>query len=271
MRLGISSYTYVWSVGVPGYPQPREPLTALGLVRRAAELGVHVLQIADNLPLDELSESSLDQLQKAADDLGVALEVGTAGIEPEPLRKYLRLAVRLGSPVLRTILDTEQIQPSPDEAVRAMRGVLPDFASAGVTLAIENHDRFPAVTLLEIIKRCESRSIGICLDTANSLGCGEDLQTVMRSLGPYVVNLHLKPFRAFRLPHRKGFVIDGCPAGQGVVNVPRLLADLRELGRDPNVILELWPPPEATIEESIAKEEAWTRESIQYLRQFVKE
>ena len=28
MRLGISSYTYVWAAGVPGYPTPDRPMTA---------------------------------------------------------------------------------------------------------------------------------------------------------------------------------------------------------------------------------------------------
>jgi hypothetical protein len=50
MHLGLSSYTFVWSVGVPGYPQPPAPLTAEGLLRKAAEFGVTVVQIADNLP-----------------------------------------------------------------------------------------------------------------------------------------------------------------------------------------------------------------------------
>ena len=54
MQLGISSYTFSWAVGIPGYPQPLQPLTALALLDRASELGVGVVQIADNLPLDAL-------------------------------------------------------------------------------------------------------------------------------------------------------------------------------------------------------------------------
>jgi len=39
---------------------------------------------------------------------------------------------------------------------------------------------------------------------------------------------------------------------------PRLLADLRGLKRDPNVILELWPPPEATLEAVHRQDDAWS-------------
>lgn len=29
MRLGLSSYTYVWAIGVPGHPQPAQQLTEI--------------------------------------------------------------------------------------------------------------------------------------------------------------------------------------------------------------------------------------------------
>jgi 3-oxoisoapionate decarboxylase len=271
MRLGISSYTFVWSVGVPGFPQPRVPLTADGLLAKATELAVRVVQIADNLPLDRLSPVEIDELARRAADLQIDMEVGTCGIDPAHLRTYLALAVKLCSPIVRVVVDTPAWEPSPDDVVASLQAVLPNFSRAGVCLAIENHDRFPAEILAEIVKLCDSRHLGICLDTANSLACGEDLKSVLRVLGPFVVNLHVKDFRVVRLPHKKGLIVEGCPAGKGLVNIPRLLAELRELQRDPNLILELWPPPEATIRRTVAKEEAWARTSVEYLRQFVPE
>jgi sugar phosphate isomerase/epimerase len=269
MRLGISSYTYVWAVGVPGYPPPQEPLTAAGLLAKASELGVRVVQIADNLPLDRMSSGEIAELATMAREDGLQIEVGTCGIEPPHLRTYLKLAVQLRSPLVRVVIDTDTHQPSPDEVVRSLTTILPEFAAANTRLAIENHDRFPARTLAEIIVRCDSSFLGICLDTANSLGCGEDVHTVLNVVGPHIINVHIKDFRVVRLTHKKGFVVEGCPAGQGVLDIPTLNAELRRLQRELSVILELWPAPEATIEQSIAKEEAWARESIAYLRQFI--
>jgi sugar phosphate isomerase/epimerase len=271
MRLGVSSYTFVWAAGVPGYPPPPQPLTVEGLLQKAADLGVRVVQIADNLPLDRLSDAELNALAADARRRGIDLEVGTRGIDPDHLRTYLRLAVRLGSPLVRVVLDTDTSRPSPADAVAALRDVLPEYARADVCLAIENHDRFPAATLAEMIERLGGRHIGICLDTANSIGCGEGLETVVRVLGRWVVNLHVKDFRAERLPHKKGFVVEGCPAGQGLVNVPWLLAELQARGRDVNAIVELWPPPAATPAESVAREDDWAAESVRYLRRFVPE
>ena len=269
MRLGISSYTYVWAVGVPGNEQPAQPLDALGLLAKAAELGVSVLQIADNLPLDLLAASELQRLSASAAERSIQIEVGTCGIAPAHLHTYLQRAIQFDSPIVRVVIDTDMHQPSLEEVVATLRSVLPQFERANICLAIENHDRFPAAMLATIIEQCRSTHLGICLDTANSLGCGEDLHTVLRWLGPHVLNLHIKDFQVHRLPHKKGFTVVGCPAGQGVLDIPWLLADLAALGRDPSVILELWPSPEPTIEASIAKEESWTRESLRYLRQLL--
>jgi sugar phosphate isomerase/epimerase len=269
VQLGISSYTYNWAVGVPGFPQPAQPLTAESLIDKAAALGVRVVQIADNMPLDALDDEALDRLARHAAEQGITLEAGTAGVAPAHLVRYLEIAQRLNSKLLRTILDTSTRQPTIDAAEADIAAVLPRFEQADVTLAIENHDRFPAAVLAGLIDRLSNTHVGVCLDTANSLGCGEDLHTVLTVLGPWVVNLHIKDFVARRLPHRKGYIIEGCPAGQGLVHIPRVLDDLEGLARDPTVILELWQSPENTVEATIAKEEAWAAESVAYLRQLV--
>lgn len=269
MRLGIGSYTYVWAVGVPGYPPPPWPLTAEKLLAKAAALGVRVVQIADNLPLDRRGDAELDALARDAGRFGIDLEVGTCGIRPDHLRRYLAIAVRLRSPILRTVIDAADHRPSPDEVVDTLRSVMPDFERAGVCLAVENHDRFRAVTLADILERVGSRSVGICLDTANSIGCVENLDTLLAVLGRRVVNLHVKDYCISRPPHAKGFVVEGRPAGLGQLDVPGLLAAVRASGGNPNAIVELWPPPEPTVAEAIAKEEAWARDSVCYLRQFI--
>lgn len=269
MRLGIGSYTYVWSVGVPGYPQPAQPLTALRLLDVAKDLGVRVVQIADNLPLDRLSDTELNDLHARAERLGIDLEVGTRGCRPEHLRKYLRIAERLGSPILRTILDADGHEPTPDEAADLLRTVAPEFERAGVCLAVENHDRYRAATLADVFERAGSPAVGLCLDTANSIGCLENVETLLRVLGHWIVNLHVKDYAITRPPHHKGFVVEGRPAGLGQLDIPGLLAELRRKGRDPNAIVELWPPPEPTVTASIAKEEAWARESVRYLRTLI--
>src|SRR5690349_17619075 len=105
MQLGISSYTYTWAIGVPGYEAPRSPMDAFDLLARAIGHGVSVLQVADNLPLSGLPLAELDAFTEQARAANVAIEVGTRGIEPENLRAYLALARRFGSPFVRVVID----------------------------------------------------------------------------------------------------------------------------------------------------------------------
>jgi sugar phosphate isomerase/epimerase len=270
MKLGIGSYAYYWATGAPGYPPP-SPLTAHDLIDRAAALGVRLVQIADNLPLHTLTSSELEALVEHAGDAKVELEIGTRGIQPPLLRRYLELAVAVGSPFVRTLIDSDDWHPAPDEAIATLQTVIPDYESAGITLAIENHDRFRVGTLAQIIERTGSRHVGVCLDTVNSFGALEGPGVVVETLGPLCVNLHVKDFRIRRVDHLMGFVVEGTPAGQGMLDIPGLLDSLARYQREPTVILELWPPPEAELQATIAKEEQWVRDSIAYLRQHIHE
>jgi len=269
MRLGIGSYTLVWAVGVPGFPRPKRPLTPLDLLDKAAALGVRVVQFADNLPLDRLTSGELKEVSQHAGQLKIELELGTQGIAAASLRKQLRLASRLPASLLRLVLDTDESQPTPDEVIKRIRPIMPEFECAGVRLAIENHDRFHATTLLGILDRLDSAYAGICLDTANSFGCSEGPETILEILGPRVFNLHLKDYVVQRMAHKKGFFIEGRAAGQGCLEIPHILRRLNEMGRDPNAIVELWPAPESSVAKSMAKENAWTETSVLYLRQFI--
>ena len=193
MRLGIGSYGFAWSIGVPGHAAGTSD-DGFDLLRAADELGVRMVQICDNLPLDRLSHQEFDRLARQAAERNIQIEVGTRGIKPDHLARYLQLAVLLQSPILRVVVDTADHHPSPEEVVGCLHPLLRKFADAGVCLAIENHDRFRARQFVEIVQRLESPAIGICLDTVNSFGALEGPEAVVQALGSWTVNLHLKDF-----------------------------------------------------------------------------
>jgi 3-oxoisoapionate decarboxylase len=270
MRLGLSSYTYTWSVGVPGYP-PARPLTAPQLLDRAARLQVPVVQIADNLPLDRMPGPARRALADQAARLGIQVEVATRGIGPEHLREYLSLARLFGSPILRVVIDGPAGRYSAEAATNILRAQRGAFEAAGVVLAIENHDRLPAADLARMVEELGPHWVGVCLDTANSLGAMEGTATVLDTLAPWTVNVHVKDVVVTRVPHMMGFVVEGRPAGQGQLGVPELLGKLaalrRELpgGRELSAILELWTPPESALERTIEKEQRWAEHSVRFL------
>ena len=270
MKLGIGSYTYTWAVGVPGYP-PAQPLGYGDLLEQAAALGVSVVQYGDNLPLDALSEDELHALARQAERSGIQVEVGTRGIEMGRLRRYVEIAQIFGTPFVRAVTDTAEQKPSAEDTTSLLAPLREAFTSAGLYLAIENHDRFSCRTLAWLVETLGSDWVGICLDTLNSLGALEGIEEVMRTLGRYTVNLHVKDFDVTRQEHKMGFSVEGRPAGQGRLDVPWMLNEMHRMARDPNVILELWTPPEELLEDTIAKEARWAQESVTYLRTLIKD
>lgn len=264
MRAALSSYTYTWEIGVPGYAPP-QPLGLRELIHRTHQLGVSVLQVADNLPLDALSDGDLHDIAAGAHAVGVDIEVGTRGIDDEHLLRYIEIARVVGSPLVRIVIDRGGDRPTPADAFSRLRGLEADFRNAGLTLAIENHDRFSVKELAGLVEGLGDWT-GICLDTVNSFGALEGPEVVVATLGPLAVNLHIKDFAIRRADHAMGFTVEGRPVGSGALNVRWLLDRIEEYGRVRTGVIELWTPPEPTIAATVAKERRWARESIDYLR-----
>ncbi len=269
MRLGISSYAYAWAVGVPGFPGGG--MDAFELLRRCAAKGVRAVQIADNLPVHEMEPARRRELRSRAEDLGLEIQLGMRGSTVPDLRAYLALCEELGSPLLRVVLDTKTDRPDAFEATRRLREAARDFERSGVALSVENHDRFRARVLAEIIRGAGSPAVGICLDSVNSFGAAEGTRTVLDELIPLTTCVHVKDFTIARHSHNMGFSLTGVPAGRGFLDIPDLLSRLSSTGRSPDVFLELWPSPESTPAETEAKEESWVVESVAYLRTLIRD
>lgn len=263
MKLGLSSYTYGWAVGVRAHKPPR-PLDEHGLLDKCREHGLMLLQIGDNLPLHAFDTSRLAHFAARAAQEGVELEIGARGLTRRRITQYARIARRVGAKLIRFVIDDEEHRPKPEEVVRVLREAAP--ALEGLTLGIENHDRFPAATLRSILEATSSNRVGVCLDTANSLGSGEGIEAVAALLTPFTVNLHVKDFLIERLPHWMGFSIQGRPAGEGMLDIPALLRQVAKFCRCETAVLELWTPPESGVEQTIAKEARWAKQSLDFLK-----
>jgi len=269
MKLGLSSYTYTWAIGVPG-SMPEKPLSVRELVDRTSGAGLGLVQIADNLPLENLSGEELERLINYADSKNVSIEMGGRGLSPDHTMKCLKCAEKIKSNILRMVIDTVGFKPDLQTVISIIRELLPEFRSRNIKLAIENHDRFKSREFEQIILAADSDMVGICLDSVNSMGAGEGFEAVFDTLIPYTINFHIKDFTIFRVLHKMGLTIEGRPAGKGMLNIPELLAKLTEAGKCRSTILELWTPPEQEIDDTIKKESLWADESILYLKTLFK-
>jgi 3-oxoisoapionate decarboxylase len=271
VEIGISTWSVPWAIGITGYPQLKAPLGAIGLMRRAVELDVRVVQLADNFPLDQLREPELEEIAKRAAEWELTLELGTRSLDVPHLRRYVETASRMGSGIVRTVLSGSFCGRDELERTRnALRELLPDLERREVALALENNEAFAAAEFSEIIAAVSSPLVGICLDTANSLGRPETFQTVTEELAAHTIMLHAKDYEIRRIDTRMGFTIEGRALGDGRVDFEFVLGQLREYGRDGlTAVIEHWPPYDGDIESSVEREAEWLTRSLAHLRPLV--
>jgi sugar phosphate isomerase/epimerase len=259
MQLGVSSYAFGWAVNEGQF-------TPDSLLDFAIAHQVPVIQFGDHLPLHRMETLALDAFAARARAAGVDIEAGARGLTPAHLRAYIQISRRVGARLLRFVIDERRYEPGLDEITRVIVDALPALRESGVTLGLENHDRFPTVTLRRLVDAIASESVGICLDTANSLGAGEGICEVLAQLAPVCVNLHVKDFAIARLPYLMGFIITGRPLGDGMLPLREVLEAVARHGRCGTAVVETWPPPESDPAATLAKESDWAVRSVQVLR-----
>jgi 3-oxoisoapionate decarboxylase len=262
---GISSFAFGWAVGTPLPPSPH-PFTTDALLDFAVAHRVPVIQFGDNLPLHSLSDAQLDTFSQRARAHHIAIETGARGLTPEHLARYIEISRRLDARLLRFVIDAKEHEPSVDDVIQLIRDALPALRAANLTLGLENHDRFPCATLRRLVDTLASDHVGICLDTANSLGAGEGLREVLHHLAPVCVNLHVKDFAIERLPYLMGFTITGRSLGEGMLPLPDVLSAVARHGRCATAVIETWPSPEPTPAATLAKEARWAEQGLAILR-----
>lgn len=269
MQLGVSTYTYPWmieSLFVNG-----SAYTALMcLLDKAIQHHINHVQVGDNVPLHLLSDSESANIIEKAKINGIGLEVGTKRLSYEHIINYIAIAGKFTSPFLRVVIDDQDFYPDEHEVINIIRDLLPAFKKSQVLLALENHDRFSAALMEKIILATDPVYVGVCLDTANSLGAGESIREVVKILAPYTFNLHIKDFSIKRVDHKMGFRVLGCAAGEGFLDIPWLVEQIQQNCTCKTATLEIWSDPKKNLHESIVQEEAWANRSIEYLKNHIK-
>jgi len=241
----------------------------LDLLSKAREFGLNLVQIGPNLPLDELPAAELEAVASQAKVWGIDFELATRGLQREHLQGQLELCERLNAGLLRTIPEVDGGRVATlSEIYDHLRAIIPSLAKAKVRLALEN-GKIPSRDMKEMVESVASPWVGITLDTVNSLAIPEGWREVATILAPYTMCLHVKDFIVQRAWHMMGFVVEGRPAGKGQLDIPWLLATLKSVGVTPSVVLEVWPPEQKTLQETIEMEQSWVAESIPYLRSLV--
>jgi sugar phosphate isomerase/epimerase len=261
-RIGLSSYAFFWQLS----DKVSKPLSIHEALERTAALGVDLFQICDYAPLETMADDELRDVRSTADSLGISLELGTKGIRPEHLRKFLHIARILGAPLLRTMFNIPGHSPTADEAVEIFTEVLPEFKAAGVRIALETYEQVPTSRILEVVERVGSLYLGVCSDPANTVAALESPREVIDAVAPHVLNMHIKDFAFSRKEGWVGFTYSGAPLGEGLLDYDYMVEKLQPKERNINQIIEHWLPWQDSEDETIRLENQWTKQSLDFLR-----
>ncbi|GAA3922803.1 sugar phosphate isomerase/epimerase family protein [Microbacterium invictum] len=260
--IGLGSYAFYWqhSDRVP------EPLTLIGAFEETRALGVDLFQICDYAPLEHMDTAQLRDAASAALNLGLTIELGTKGIAPERLERFLDLATVFDASLVRSMLHSPDSRPTMTEAERWLRTALPQYETAGVTLALETYEQVATADLVRLVESFGSPQLGICLDAANIVARLEQPRDCVEQTAALVADIHVKDFAFDRQPGWVGFTYSGAPMGAGLHDYPHLLETVRPRERGINEIVEHWLPWQGDAETTIRTEREWTRTTLDYLR-----
>ncbi len=260
--IGLGTYAFFWqhSDRVP------EPLSLIGAFEATKDLGVDLFQICDYAPLEHMTDAALGDAAAAARDLGLTIELGTKGVEPARLARFLGLAELFDAPLVRSMLSSPAGMPSLLQAESWLREALPAYEAAGVDLALETYEQVATDDLTGLVARIASPRLGVCLDPANVVARLERPRDCVTQTAPYVKNVHVKDFAFARQPGWVGFTYGGAPMGEGLHDYPHLLETVRPRERGVNEVVEHWLSWQGDAETTVRTEREWTRRTIEYLR-----
>ncbi|WP_214110499.1 sugar phosphate isomerase/epimerase family protein [Acrocarpospora catenulata] len=258
MTIGLSTYAFFWQ----WHQSNPAPLDLAAMVDRTADLGAGLFQICDYPLIESFDGAALTALRRHAARRGVALELGTRGVTPAHLARYLDLAKALDVTLVRSMIPASER----DRAVDLLRESVPGYAQAGVTLALETYEQVPTPLLVDIVAAVGSPALGICLDPANCVAALEHPADTIRRAAPWVRNIHVKDFAFTRADGWVGFQLTGCPLGEGLLDYAYLMATVDPAGRGINQVIEHWLPWQGDSPGTCALENRWTAANLNTLR-----
>jgi sugar phosphate isomerase/epimerase len=229
----------------------RGAVTLEDVLDQAVELGADFVQVNLHHVRDRDVEE-LGTLAARADGVGLRLLAsgdflgeGRNGDAPAVgigrVHAWLEQAVALGSPVLRVVSGfyraelmgrPELIEAERRYVVSVLRGALPAARAAGVALLLENHSDFTVDEYRSLVAEAGG-STGVFLDLINPIAALDDPVPVVRALAPLARAGHVKDYVFESIPtddgyHRRGFAVRYRYPGEGVADLPLLVAALRE-------------------------------------------
>ena len=233
-RLGIAdnSFNYRMAADRAAGGGLTDPLTFVDYCHELGAGGVQVtLGLRDN--------DYLHRLRTKVEAHGMYLEGSIRMVRDKAdLDRFSREvagAKQAGASVLRTVLTSGrryEAYPTADAfkqaTERAYQNVTlaePTVARNDLRLAVENHKDWRIAEFTNLLKRIDSRHVGVCVDTGNSIALLEDPVEVVEAYAPWAYSVHFKDMAVAE--YEEGFLLAEVSLGEGFLDLPKLAGILR--------------------------------------------
>jgi len=227
-QIGFADFTFFLSKG------KLKAIDDLEILDRVAALKLGCYQASPAFHLPDGGQAQRQLLRAKAERLGITLFTAGYGEATVPaFEKALAGAQEMGAKILRYACGPMFVwkQPVPlPQFAKALAGAAKLAERAGIPIAIENHQDYTSEELAGVMKKLNSRWVGVWFDTGNSLALLEDPVFTAKTLAPYVMGIHLKEYVV--LPAVGGFDLVGVLLGKDIVDNPTVLPILKKIKYD---------------------------------------
>lgn len=269
LKLGLFSYSYRMAFGSHDF-KPSQPIDLFDFISHAAELGFEGVQI-DTTHLANRDAAYLSEVRAVAAECGLFIEYGSTLVEAQHTAAELRVAQALGARLMRTYMGFSRFDKSANvaqettQAVTVLRDLAPLAADLGLRIALENHCDATVGELRQVIERVDSPVVGVCVDLGNFMIHLENPVEAVTELAPYIFNTHFKDYNMTMM--NWGFKSHGVALGEGVIDLPGVLAVLVEQSGLDRIMLEIVSEPQSDESSTLTVEEENVRRSYRYARE----
>lgn len=233
-----------WPLGINTYCLRFQKWNDRQLIDYCVSQKLDAIFLQDSLDPGVMEPRHWAEVRSWTKEAGLHLETGGGAILPakaedwqrsaETLRKNVRRAAAMGSPIVRALLASDRygMPPGPVEqhietTVRVLRAVRSEAMDAGLKIGIENHKELQAWQTRELIEAAGKEFVGSYLDTGNPVFVMEDPLTTVEELGPYAVSFHLRDSVIY--DHPDGVAVQWVPLGEGTIDFPALVRKAAEI------------------------------------------
>jgi 3-oxoisoapionate decarboxylase len=243
MRFGLTISGAGFSTGTDPH-SPRTKAGPIDVVEQAVQADLEGVE----LPVGLLRSGDVSETAAAVRERGLFLNVAASGYDADKLAEVIRFAGELGAGTVRTVVggagmggDRRPLagrwQEFLGQVLEGFRGAAAYAESAGIDLAVENHQDLASEELLWLCETIDSPRFGITLDTANPLATAEEPLDFVRRVAPFVKNVHLKDYWVYL--SEAGYRLVRCPLGRGITEFREMLRILAPSCPDVTMSLEL--------------------------------